>query len=467
VRGAGTVVTGTLTAGTLAVGDTLQLAPEGRQVTVRGLQCFGADRESVTGPARVAVNLRRVPADAVRRGHALVTPGRWRRTDTVDVRLADGTDARELPAEPLVHCGTLLTGARVRPLGGPLARLRTQAPLDLRVGDRLLLRDPGSRRLTAARVLDPAPPRLARRGAAAARAAALTALPPDGRDAAAQLRLRGLTMAAELAAMGLTAPDEAVVAGEWLLAPGHAQHLHAALAAEVRAHARAHPEDPGLPVARAAAHLGLPSPTLVPSVAAWPGTVRPPAGEGHVAAKPGETREAGREIGPGPERAPAGRTSGRAREGGPLPRGSGKHALVVRDGRVYAAEAAGRLPRPAAAAAQRLEAARQAAGSSFHAPTRPELEELGVTAQHLVLLVRHGLLERYDTVHLAAGSACRAAETLRAAPQPFSVGECCRALDVPRRVAIPLLEHLDRTGITRRNADGRLHVLGLPAAVRR
>ncbi|EST35834.1 hypothetical protein N566_17210, partial [Streptomycetaceae bacterium MP113-05] len=148
VRGAGTVVTGTLTQGSLTVGDTLELAPDGRQVGVRGLQCFGTDRDRVTAPARVAVNLRRVAADEVRRGHALVTPGRWWRTGTVDVRLAGGTEARALPSEPLVHCGTSLTGARLRPLGGSCARLRLHKPFDLHIGDRLLLRDPGSRRLT-------------------------------------------------------------------------------------------------------------------------------------------------------------------------------------------------------------------------------------------------------------------------------------------------------------------------------
>src|SRR3954454_22186162 len=58
VRGAGTVVTGTLAAGTLRVGDELEHA--GRRVTVRGLQSLGADRQEVAAVARVAVNLRGV-----------------------------------------------------------------------------------------------------------------------------------------------------------------------------------------------------------------------------------------------------------------------------------------------------------------------------------------------------------------------------------------------------------------------
>ena len=56
IRGAGTVVTGTLAAGTIRVGDALVLRD--RRVTVRGLQSCGEQVEAVTGPARVAVNLR-------------------------------------------------------------------------------------------------------------------------------------------------------------------------------------------------------------------------------------------------------------------------------------------------------------------------------------------------------------------------------------------------------------------------
>ncbi|WP_247597741.1 selenocysteine-specific translation elongation factor [Streptomyces sp. RKND-216] len=445
VRGAGTVVTGTLTAGALAVGDILEVAPEGRQVTVRGLQCFGAARDGVRAPARVAVNLRRVSADAVGRGQALVTPGRWRRTDTVDVRLADpadpseadgpgrpgAADARALPGEPLVHCGTALTGARVRPLGGPYARLRLHTPLDLHIGDRLLLRDPGSRRLTGARVLDVAPPRLTRRGAAAARVRALAVLPADGRDPAVHLGLRGLVRAGELAAAGLPHPPGAVRAGEWLLDPAHAERLRAALRAEVDAHGRARPADPGLPLAAAAHRLGLPAPDLVPALAA------PPAPAGTPAPVPG-----------GPEQ--------------PSP------DLVVRDGRVFGAGDE-TLPEALAAVARRLEEAGRDAGSAFHAPTRPELDALGVTPQALAALVRHGVLERHGTgtgaVHLPGGSARRAAAALRdAAPRPFTVGDCCRILAVSRRVAIPLLEHLDGAGLTRRDADGRRLVVDGTAA---
>ena len=66
VRGAGTVVTGTLAAGTIRVGDELEHA--GRRVTVRGLQSLGRDRAAVSATARVALNLRGVDRRVIGRG---------------------------------------------------------------------------------------------------------------------------------------------------------------------------------------------------------------------------------------------------------------------------------------------------------------------------------------------------------------------------------------------------------------
>ncbi|MCW2616454.1 MAG: selenocysteine-specific translation elongation factor, partial [Frankiales bacterium] len=99
VRGSGTVVTGTLGAGTLRVGDELEL--RGRTVRVRGLHSLGEAYDEVRAVARVAVNLRGLERDDVERGDALLTPGSSRSVATVDVRLS--TDPRELPSELLLH----------------------------------------------------------------------------------------------------------------------------------------------------------------------------------------------------------------------------------------------------------------------------------------------------------------------------------------------------------------------------
>ncbi|MCW2498506.1 MAG: selB, partial [Frankiales bacterium] len=160
VRGAGTVVTGTLAAGTLRVGDRLQLGD--REVRVRGLQSLGEDRDIVPAVARVAVNLRGVDKDDVGRGDVLLTPGAWRTTSGLDVRLSS---TERLPEQLVLHVGSAAVPVRVRALGGDTARLLLPRGLPLRAGDRALLRDPGLQSVAAGvLVLDADPPALRRRG---------------------------------------------------------------------------------------------------------------------------------------------------------------------------------------------------------------------------------------------------------------------------------------------------------------
>ena len=111
VTGAGTVVTGTLPTGSVARGGTLVL--DGEPVRVRGLQVHGEPVEPAAGPTRLAVNLRGVPADAVPRGSALLSPGWPAPTGVVDVvlhRLAD-----RMPTHATLHVGTTSAAVRVRP----------------------------------------------------------------------------------------------------------------------------------------------------------------------------------------------------------------------------------------------------------------------------------------------------------------------------------------------------------------
>src|SRR5205807_1886837 len=91
--------------------------------------------------------------------------------------------------------------------------------LPLHVGDRVLLRDPGSAGVTilGATVLDVAPPALARRGAAAAAARELAAW-PEVPSAADLLRRHGLLRSSVLAAAGVSGCPPPV-AGEWLADP--------------------------------------------------------------------------------------------------------------------------------------------------------------------------------------------------------------------------------------------------------
>ena len=220
--------------------------------------------------ARVAVNLRGVPREAVARGDVLLTPGAWLPTAELDVRLSGvrGTapDPGELPEQLTLHVGSAAVAARVRPLGDDVVRLRLRHPVPLRIGDRAVLRDPGRRRVAAGvHVLDVAPPALVRRGAAARRAAELSGV--VGPDAAGELRRRGVVRRADLVAMGVPAEQvnalRAPGAGGYLLDPELATALGTRLAAAVAAHDAADPVDPGLPLEAARRALDLPDGRLV------------------------------------------------------------------------------------------------------------------------------------------------------------------------------------------------------------
>ena len=284
IKGSGTVVTGTLRAGTVQAGDELVLAPAMRTVRVRGVQSLGVPAAQVGGVARVALNLRGVSTRELGRGMALIQPGHWTVTSVIDVRLAPAAAGQgqppavpRLPSRLTVHIGAARTVARVRMLGGRFARLTLDHPLPLHVGDRVLLRDPGAapdrtggRAVFGATVLDVSPPRLRGNGAAAAAERELASWPqtPAAPDL---LRRHRLLRASAAVAMGL-ADLPPRVAGEWLADPGHWGRLRQLLAAAVAAHQARDPLAPGLPVEAARAELGLPDRDLVEALAAWPAT---------------------------------------------------------------------------------------------------------------------------------------------------------------------------------------------------
>ena len=163
VRGAGTVVTGTLQHGTIRTGDGLVLRD--RRVTVRGLQAYGEQVDDVTGPSRVAVNLRGVGTEEVSRGDALL--GRAWPSPTVLVDVAVPDVGPRLPRVLTLHVGTAALPVRTQRLTEGRVRLRLARPVPLVPGDRAVLRDPGLHEVLAGvevAVVDP-PTRRERRAA--------------------------------------------------------------------------------------------------------------------------------------------------------------------------------------------------------------------------------------------------------------------------------------------------------------
>ena len=421
IRGSGTVVTGTLPAGTLTTGRELLLTPSLRPARIRGLESMNEPVASAGGVARVAVNLRGVPAGFAARGMALVEAGRWTLTRLLDVRLSPRDPDMTLPPEMTLHIGSARTQARLRPLGGSsIARLTLRDPLPLHVGDRVLLRDPGSAAMTilGATVLDVVPPALARRGAATAAGRELAAW-PDPPSAADLLRRHGFLRAGALAAMGL-AGGLKPVAADWLADPDRWASLRGRLAEMVAAHARRDPLAIGMPPEAARAALGLPDRALVEALARG---VQVRFEDGYL--RPARSPEVG---GPVP--------------GGPVP-----------GGRAPGGRAPSLPPRTAAAVKAVLA---DLQGAPFLAPDAGRLRELGLDSRAIAAAARAGLLLRVtEQIVLAPDARAQAVRILARLPQPFTTAEARQALGTTRRVAIPLLEYLDRAGVTQRLPDDR------------
>jgi selenocysteine-specific elongation factor len=464
IKGSGTVVTGTLQAGTVRTGDELVLTPATRPLRVRGVQSLGAPAAQVSGVARVALNLRGVSARELGRGMALVQAGRWTLASVIDVRLTHLPPGLQppgtvrLPSRLTLHIGAARAVARVRMLGGRAARLSLDHPLPLHVGDRVLLRDPGAaadratgRPVFGATVLDVSPPRLRGNGAAAAAAQELASWPepPAAPDLLRRHRLLRSSAAAAMGLSGLPPP----VSGEWLADPAHWRRLRQRLAAAVAAHAARDPLAAGLPLDAARAALGLPDRGLVEALVAW----RPPGGTGQdagtsqddgtgelVIASGGYLRRASSGEHGAHRAGDAGPRDGTGRVPAPGRRPSGGAAQVSRAD----------LPARVADAVQVVLA--DLADAPFSAPDAERMRELGLDARAAAAAERAGLLFRLPgNVLLAPDAPARAVRILAGLPQPFTAAEARKALQTSRRVVIPLLEWLDRKGITKRLADDR------------
>ncbi len=281
VDGAGRVVTGAVLAGTLQVGDAVQLLPQGSLLRVRGLQVLGEPVGRVRAGQRCAVNLagadlkRAAPA----RGDWLVGQGAAGVSDRLDVQLQWLVDRSEWPgprAQLVLHLGAAAVPARLALLDGPapqadppglaqpaqapaqqagcqapgslptdglpLGRLQLAQPVSAAWGDRFILRDGAAHRtLAGGWVVDAFGPargsrqtaRLAQLAALAladpaAALAALVADAPDGVDLAHFARARGL-QPAEAAALQQQLGLQVVAgpAGSLGLSQPHWQHWQA------------------------------------------------------------------------------------------------------------------------------------------------------------------------------------------------------------------------------------------------
>jgi selenocysteine-specific elongation factor len=289
-------------------------------------------------------------------------------------------------------------------------------------------------------VLDVVPPDLRRRGAAAAAARELAGWPAPP-AAADLLRRHGLLRTGALTAMG-AAGCPPPVAADWAADPGYWEQARERLARLVAGHAEREPLAPGLPVEAARAALGLPDRRLAEALALATG----PEGAGSRAAGAGGASRPARQSAAGP---PVVLEGGYLR---PAPADGPRDPAA--NGRAAPEPARPPVPEPLMRAVQAIRA--DLASEPFRAPEAGRLQELGLDARAIAAAARAGLLLRVsEQVVLAPGADADAARALAELPQPFTTAEARKALDTTRRVAIPLLEFLDRARITERLPDDR------------
>jgi selenocysteine-specific elongation factor len=234
IRGAGTVVTGTLWSGVIRRGGRLRLLPSSGSVRVRGVQVHDRAVELAAAGQRVAVNLAGIERRALARGDVLAG-------QDAPLALTYRLEAGLTLDEPIgdhervqVHHGTRATAARALELGEGIWQLRTERPLIAADGDRVVVRRisppntigggvivkaaAGGRRTEAGRPARPSPP------------------PPPERpplDAAA------LALEQRLRAAGHEPPSEAELGDEL----AHLRALHAAgRAVRIGRSMHAHPD---------------------------------------------------------------------------------------------------------------------------------------------------------------------------------------------------------------------------------
>jgi selenocysteine-specific elongation factor len=436
--GFGTVVTGTLISGTFAVGEEVSIEPGGLVTRIRGLEVHGVARKEVRAGERVALNLASLEVGDLRRGDVVTPLHRFHPTSRLDVQLellATAPSPLTDDARVRLHHGTsevmarvtLLDGRRELPPGNVgFAQLRLEAPLLALPDDRFILRrySPATT-IGGGKVLDAHPPRRRGRWRQTDELLKQLAAGGDWRRTAFIFRAgaSGLTLAelagltgdsdAELEAFARRTPD--------CVFPGSARRLVAQTALDqlcqnitmtLEMLHRERPRQPDLPreeIRQRTAH-DLPAEVFQQAV-----------------------------------------------------------AQLVREQRVFADARTMRLAShqiqlSAADTALKQTVEQLCRQAGWHMPTLPDLCRLtsrpeGHVLADVQLLLTEGRLVRVGDFLLHAEAASELLARLRQAKtkgETLDVGAFKVLFDLPRKYAIPLLEWLDQTGVTRRYGNTRL-----------
>jgi selenocysteine-specific elongation factor len=151
MKGFGTVVTGTMIAGTLKKEQEVELFPAGRRLRTRGLQVYGEATERARAGERTAVNLADIEPAELHRGMVLAEPGRFQAVSSIDCRLDLLDSAKPLKNHAPVHfhAGSaeiegevrlLDQRAALKPGSSAWARISLKEPALILPGDRFIIR---------------------------------------------------------------------------------------------------------------------------------------------------------------------------------------------------------------------------------------------------------------------------------------------------------------------------------------
>jgi len=426
IRGAGTVVTGTLTGGTLTAGDEVVLHPDGAKARIRSLQTHRRPVPVARPVSRVAANLVGTSKEDVERGDVLARPGQWRPTALVEARLRPVRSIQHAVTARgayKLYSGSSERDARIRlydraellPGETAFARIRLSRPVVVDVGDRFVLREAGRRETVAGGViLDPDPParpgpdppaRLARRERG------------ERRDIpAAVVADRGAVRAADLKPLAGSSPtvvDGATRLGAWWASDAAFGAMRDAVVMALAEYHRRHPLRPGMDTADVRRAM----------------------------------IEARQDLAAPLEQGLAGDVLARLEAEGIVARQA--TTLRLTEHRVTLGEREGE----AASVVQAV------AGGEPTPPTVRELQRSGHPADLIDACVTTGLLARVSPdVVVTPGFLSRAEDVARteaARPEGLTVSRFRELLGTTRKYALPLLAHLDAKGLTRRDGDIR------------
>ena len=169
MKGFGTVITGTLIAGKVSVGDQIMLYPSHITSKVRGVQVHGESVPTAVAGMRTAINFQGLDKALVNRGDIVATPNTLEPSHMVDVSLnylASNPKKMKNRTRVRFHSGTseimgiivLLDRDELLPGDSALAQIRLEAPVSLIRDDRYVLRSYSPvRTIGGGRILDPIP----------------------------------------------------------------------------------------------------------------------------------------------------------------------------------------------------------------------------------------------------------------------------------------------------------------------